>query len=141
MTPRDADMYGVSDGKTVQVKAGSGRGVIFDQVVVRVRNDFSLEFHIDMDEANAAEINTGDKAGLLAFDLNDNGTERDAPKAEKASAPVGKPEETVYSLVTEKIVLEASKSKKPLYVNSGTVITPLARDVIKELGVEVKGVV
>lgn len=55
MTPKDAEEFGVSNGQIVKVATGTeGRKVIFDDVVIRVRDDFSLAMHIDTDESNAA---------------------------------------------------------------------------------------
>lgn len=65
MTPADAEKAGVADGEIVKVRVGGERGLIFDQVVIRVRDDFALDFHIDTDEANAASLRTGDTAEVL----------------------------------------------------------------------------
>ncbi len=55
MTPADAEEFGVKNGEIVKVATGrEGRKVIFDDVVVRVRDDFKLAMHIDTDESNAA---------------------------------------------------------------------------------------
>lgn len=54
MTPADAKEFGVENGQIVKVATGSeGRKVIFDDVVIRVREDFALAMHIDTDESNA----------------------------------------------------------------------------------------
>ena len=54
-TTKDAKELGLTNGEIVKVKIeGTGRSVIFDDVVVRVRDDFSLAMHIDTDESNAA---------------------------------------------------------------------------------------
>lgn len=54
MTPADAKEFGVENGQIVKVATGAeGRKVIFDDVVIRVREDFSLAMHIDTDESNA----------------------------------------------------------------------------------------
>lgn len=55
MTPADAKEFDVENGQIVKVATGGeGRKVIFDDVVVRVREDFALAMHIDTDESNAA---------------------------------------------------------------------------------------
>ena len=54
MTPADAEEFGVKNGEIVKVSTGKeGRKVIFDDVVVRIRDDFKLAMHIDTDESNA----------------------------------------------------------------------------------------
>ncbi|MBP2646173.1 MAG: Propanediol utilization protein [Firmicutes bacterium] len=59
MTPDDARRYGVCDGQKIMVETDGERGVVFKKVVIRVRSDFCLEFHIDTDEANAAGLTNG----------------------------------------------------------------------------------
>lgn len=55
MTPADAQEFGVENGQIVKLSVKSdGRSLIFDDVVVRVRDDFALACHLDTDEANAA---------------------------------------------------------------------------------------
>lgn len=65
MTPADAERFGVKDGELVAVRAETSRPVIFQDVVIRVRDDFALDFHIDIDEGNAAFLSTGDTATVL----------------------------------------------------------------------------
>ena len=60
MAPNEAAEAGVKDGDYVTVRAGNERGAVFDQVKIRVDDSFTLEMHIDTDEANAAGISTGD---------------------------------------------------------------------------------
>jgi len=54
MTPADAEELGVKDKEIVQVRCGGSRGLIFDNVLIRVNKDFALEMHLDTDEANAS---------------------------------------------------------------------------------------
>lgn len=64
MTPTDARRLDLQDGDMVLMRAGEERQLTFGDVAVRVSPKFHLEFHLDTDEANAAELNTGDVAYL-----------------------------------------------------------------------------
>jgi putative phosphotransacetylase len=61
-SPAEAKAAGMASGEVVRVRAGTsgGRSTVFEDVVVRVSDKYSLEFHVDTDEANAAGIKTGD---------------------------------------------------------------------------------
>lgn len=65
MTPEDAVNFGVNDGQKVCVKVDSIRGGILDNVFVRVRKDFALDMHIDVDDSNAFLIKNGDMLEIL----------------------------------------------------------------------------
>ena len=65
MSPADAMAAGVADGDIVSVKADNERGTVFNQVKIRVNDSFTLEMHIDTDEANASKIKTGDKVTII----------------------------------------------------------------------------
>lgn len=65
MTEADAAEFGCKDKDVVSVKVETnGRSLTFDDVVVRVRDDFALAMHIDTDEANAGFI-SGDVTGTV----------------------------------------------------------------------------
>ena len=66
MSPKDAMAAGVHDGDIVSVKADNERGTIFNHVKIRVDDSFTLEMHIDTDEANAAKIATGDTVRIIS---------------------------------------------------------------------------
>jgi acetate kinase len=59
MSPEDALAYGIRDRDMVRIHTRGERALIFGDVLVRVAPDYRLAMHIDTDEANAAEINTG----------------------------------------------------------------------------------
>lgn len=65
MSPADAQAAGVHDGDIVSVKADNERGTIFNHVKIRVDNSFTLEMHIDTDEANACKIATGSTVTII----------------------------------------------------------------------------
>ncbi len=65
MSPENAKKIGVKDKQIVKVKAGDVRALVFDKVLVRIREDFRLDFHIDTDEANAALVLNGDEGEII----------------------------------------------------------------------------
>ncbi|WP_033166119.1 phosphate propanoyltransferase [Clostridium sp. KNHs205] len=65
MAPADAKAAGVVNGQVVSVKADNERGTTFNHVTIRVDASYTLEMHIDTDEANAAGIATGDSAIII----------------------------------------------------------------------------
>lgn len=65
MAPKDAQDAGVKDGDIVSVHIENERETIFKNVQIRVDKTFTLEMHIDADEANAAGIKTGDSAIIV----------------------------------------------------------------------------
>lgn len=67
MTTADAARYGVKHGDIVDVAINSkGRDLTFGDVMIRVKDSYALEMHIDTDEANAAQISRGDVGALVA---------------------------------------------------------------------------
>jgi len=65
MTPRDAELFKVKNKDLVRVKTHGPRSVIFENTLVRVRDDFVLECHIDTDEANACDLKNGDTVSIV----------------------------------------------------------------------------
>ncbi|OPA80273.1 propanediol utilization protein [Paenibacillus selenitireducens] len=69
MSILDAAHFQVQNGDTIVVETPSDRSrrILFPQVIVRVHERYSLDFHIDLDEANAAGLRTGDFVERIAF--------------------------------------------------------------------------
>ena len=65
MSPADAERANVKNGDIVSVKVDNERATTFNNVTIRVDPSFTLEMHIDTDEANAARISTGMKATIV----------------------------------------------------------------------------
>ena len=64
MAPTDAARFGVKDKQVVKIRFESGRGGILEDVPIRVDDTFTLEMHIDTDEANGLGI-TKDEGILI----------------------------------------------------------------------------
>lgn len=56
MHPRDAEDFGVTAGERVKIRVPGERGLVFENVIVRVAENLALEMHIDMDEGRAAKV-------------------------------------------------------------------------------------
>jgi putative phosphotransacetylase len=61
----EAEALGLKDQDYVQVKVEGPRGLVFDQVLVRVSPKFKKDLHLDIDEANAAGLKTGDQVRII----------------------------------------------------------------------------
>lgn len=71
MHPEDAQRFGVNDRDMVSVDVeDEDRPLTFKNVLIRVSDKFKLEMHIDTDEGNAAEIQSGEEGVLIACGRN-----------------------------------------------------------------------
>jgi putative phosphotransacetylase len=59
MSNQDALEYGLKDKDVVSVEVPGMRGIVFNNVLVRVGDKYSLDMHIDTEEGNAAGIKNG----------------------------------------------------------------------------------
>ena len=66
MTPSEAAAACLKDGDYVSVRMGEDRGAVLDNVKIRVDDSFTLEMHIDTDEANACQVKQGDVARIIS---------------------------------------------------------------------------
>jgi len=64
MTPGDAQFFKVKDSQAVRVRTRPPRSVVFEDVLVRVSDNYCLECHIDTDEANACDLKSGTEVFL-----------------------------------------------------------------------------
>lgn len=65
MHTSDAEKFGVEDKELVKIKVEGKRGLVFENVLVRVNPAYALEMHVDIDEGNAAGIKNGDQVELI----------------------------------------------------------------------------
>lgn len=65
MTPEDARRFNVVDGEKVDVRVEGPRPTTYNDTVIRVRDDFVLEMHLDTDEANSLGPTSGQLYGKV----------------------------------------------------------------------------
>lgn len=65
MTPDIAEEWGVKDKDTVNVRTGGVRSIIFENVLVRVNQEYALEMHVDLEEGNGAGIHNNDEVEVM----------------------------------------------------------------------------
>ena len=115
LSESDSRAWGLADGDLLDVRAGSGsRAITFHGVLVRAGPKSATELHLDLDEANAAALRTGDRATIVAWQTGRQPRRR---------------------LITERDVIELARRGEA--VPAGGLLTPSARDRAKALGLRV----
>ncbi|MGD8777406.1 MAG: phosphate propanoyltransferase [Ignavibacteria bacterium] len=56
MTNKDAQTFGVKDGDFCRVKINSDKSTVFEDVLIRINDNWLLQIHLDTDDANAANV-------------------------------------------------------------------------------------
>lgn len=65
LNPKDTEKINAKDGDLLKIKVKGERGLIFENVVARVDENFSLAMHIDTDEGNAGGIKNLDAGEII----------------------------------------------------------------------------
>ncbi len=65
MHTTDADKYGLKDKDIVKVRVDGPRGVVFENVLIRVHDTYALDMHLDVEEGNAAGLANGDVVEVI----------------------------------------------------------------------------
>lgn len=60
LSPRDVERMGLQGVEKVRVRTTGPKALLFDNVLVKVREDYLPELHLDTDDANAADLVCGD---------------------------------------------------------------------------------
>lgn len=65
LTPEAAARFGVADKQLVKLQVYTARPALLQEVMVRVRPDFAPAVHLDIDEANACGLESGDLGRII----------------------------------------------------------------------------
>ncbi|HOO11774.1 MAG TPA: phosphate propanoyltransferase [Bacillota bacterium] len=65
MHPDDAKVFGVEDFQRVKVRVEGMRGLVFENVLIRVSPTYALDMHLDTEEGNAAGVGNGDMVEVI----------------------------------------------------------------------------
>ena len=65
MHTRDAQRFGLKDKDRVSVKIPGPRSLVFNDVLVRAGDNYKLEMHVDIDEANASLLKNNQWVEIL----------------------------------------------------------------------------
>lgn len=65
MSPEEGAAFGLKDKDIVSVQLDGPRGLILNNVLVRVHPEFKLDMHLDVEEGNAAGARNGQMATIL----------------------------------------------------------------------------
>lgn len=135
ITPPEAGQIGITDGQRVSVTIGGERKITLENVICRVSSQAALAMHIDFDEANACMLPKNATARMRVSGgacAEDSCADRKAPKPAPLSAVFeGK-------LITEAVARRlASEKQSTLMVAKGVILTPSAKDVLRQSGIEV----
>ena len=63
--PSDVMGYGFQGRESVRVRVGGEKGVIYDNVRLKIDESYLPELHLDTDDANAAGLVCGDMAFMI----------------------------------------------------------------------------
>lgn len=66
ISAQEAEEYGLKNGDTIKLRSKGARRTVFENVLVRSGDGHELEVHLDVDEANAAQLKNGDLLEIVS---------------------------------------------------------------------------
>lgn len=139
LSARQAEALQLTDGQVVGLRSTGERSIVLENVLVRSGEGHHFEVHLDMDEANAAMIGNGD-----LLEIVEECKAQQIPAQVKTAANVLPVQPAVandepLSLITEEEVKQAAKCGQSMVkAAQRAIITPLARDTARELGISIE---
>lgn len=137
MTPADAAAFGVTHGQEVSVRVLGSRPLVLESCPVRVSDAAALALHMDTDEANAAGAGKGCQCQLLGtcapWSIPVTGGAQEALITAAPSSVT-----LLDRLITEQTIRQQhAAGVRALTVTRRQIVTPLARDTARALGMSI----
>ena len=138
MSPDEAASAGLKDGDLVDIRMETPRPLTFNNVIVRSGKAHKLALHIDFDEANACGFQKGCKAYIVGKTctpcVNQCVKTNEQPKHNNAEYRFdGK---YLSEVAVRDVIATGAQS---VTVKPGTVISPLAKDLLNSRKITIKG--
>jgi propanediol utilization protein len=130
LRPADAGLYQVRNGDSVRVRVHTERPLVFEDVAVRVDDNFMPALHLDVDEANACMLKAGDRAEIIPSGAATASLAGIAPARAAETAGEPSPEWSKPALITEAAAKRmVQRNGEKIILPSGSILTPSAKDV------------
>jgi propanediol utilization protein len=139
LRPADAGLYQVRNGDSVRVRVYTERPLVFEDVAVRVDDNFMPALHLDFDEANACMLKAGDRVEIVspagtavakAAEPASPAPEWSRPAPITGAAGGSAPEWSRPALITEAAAKRmVQKNGERIILPRGSILTPSAKDV------------
>lgn len=136
VSTEDAEKLQVENREIVQVKIVGARPLIFDDVVIRINENYRTFMHIDFDEANACGYQKGALGKIIkktASDSLSSTKKREAPaRAAEFEQAIGETASLDKKVISENDLQKVFLKKvTSIRIPASSIITPLARDYIR----------
>lgn len=159
MSPEEAKDYGLRDGDVVSLRVEGARPALLESLIVRSGEAHRLEAHIDTDEANACALRDGQLCRVIRSEKQEGNqrltlalgslltrTEPSIGAEAKPGAATNAPakrdtmldfsHEVRYLLTEDEVRTAALNGYKRIRYGADAILTPLARDVAADKGIE-----
>lgn len=99
MSLQCAEYFGLKDKDAVDVRVSGPRGLTFNNVVVRVSDEYKTEFHVDTDDANTCDLVNGSLVEIVDASCVSPAFGNPPPVAEGEMIPPFIPDDSTYRVL------------------------------------------
>lgn len=135
LDPDSAAKLGVKDKQIVKVRSTSQKPTIFESVMIRIKDTFVPEIHLDTDDANAADLSNGDTVELL---LKEEITYPNPTAITNERKKIIPAEKSKHTIITQKdIYIAKMNGIKEVIVPNDAIVTDIAHEYARREGIKI----